>query len=248
MMNLLSTKTILLATVLAVLCLDVVAETKTVRVFVALCDNDSQGIVPVPAKIGDGDVPADNLYWGCGEGVRTWFKRSANWKVSVPEGKPAEPVLERFVAKHKTHAVSLVAEAYRGSAIQQCLLDFEAAVSGGKTDLVFFVGHNGLMDFALPSPTAGSGAGTEVAVICCKSREYFLGRLGAMGAVPVLLTEQFMYPGAFLVHDAIEAWAAGGGAKEIRAAAGKAYAKNQKISVKAATGVFSDLAVSTESP
>jgi hypothetical protein len=67
-----------------------------------------------------------------------------------------------------------------------------------------------------------------------------------MGATPVLLTEQFMYPGAFLVHDAIEAWAAGGGAKEIRAAAGKAYAKNQKISVKAATGVFSDLAVAGE--
>lgn len=248
MMNLLSIKTLLLATLLAVFGLHAVAEPKTVRVFVALCDNESQGIVPVGEKIGDGDVPAENLYWGCGEGVKTWFKQSANWKVSVPEEKPVEPVLERFVAKHKTHAVSLVAEAYRGSAIQQCLLDFEAAVSGGKTDLVFFVGHNGLMDFALPMPAARSGKGTAAAVICCKSRAYFQERLSAMGATPVLLTEQFMYPGAFLVHDAIEAWAAGGGAKEIRAAAGKAYAKNQKISVKAATGVFSDLAVSTESP
>lgn len=146
------------------------AETKTILVFVALCDNESQGIVPVPAKIGDGDVPSDNLYWGSGEGVRTWFKRSANWTVSAPDDPPVEPVLERFVARHKSHDISLVAEAYRGSAIQQCLQDFEAAVTEDKAHLVFFVGHNGLMDFALPKPLKKSGSGTAAAVICCKSR------------------------------------------------------------------------------
>ena len=50
-----------------------------------------------------------------------------------------------------------------------------------------------------------------------------------------------MYPGSFLLHDAIEAWRQGEGLGPIRAAAGRAYARNQKISVKAATGVFSDL-------
>ncbi|MBS1655648.1 MAG: hypothetical protein JSU05_12430, partial [Bacteroidetes bacterium] len=38
---------------------------KTIHVFVALCDNKYQGIVPVPAKIGNGQDPANNLYWGC---------------------------------------------------------------------------------------------------------------------------------------------------------------------------------------
>ncbi len=234
-------RTILIAIVISVISLEVTAETKTIRVFVALCDNESQGIVPVPAKIGNGDVPAENLYWGCGEGVRTWFKRSANWQVSDPEDKPKEPVLDHFTARHKTRDISLVAQAYRGSAIQQCQMDFEAAVVGDKADLIFFVGHNGLMDFELPAPATKSSKGTDAAVICCKSRPYFQGRLTAMGATPILLTEQFMYPGAFIVHDAIEAWATGGGVAEIRTAAGKAYAKNQKISVKSATGVFSDL-------
>jgi phosphoserine aminotransferase len=36
---------------------------KQVRVYVALCDNESQGIVPVPAKIGNGNDPDQNLYW-----------------------------------------------------------------------------------------------------------------------------------------------------------------------------------------
>jgi hypothetical protein len=49
------------------------AETKIIHVFVALCDNDSQGIVPVPKKIGNGNDPDNNLYWGCGYGVRTFF-------------------------------------------------------------------------------------------------------------------------------------------------------------------------------
>ena len=38
------------------------AETKIIHVFVALCDNDSQGIVPVPKKIGNGNDPDNNLY------------------------------------------------------------------------------------------------------------------------------------------------------------------------------------------
>ena len=35
---------------------------RVVHVFVALADNHHQGIVPVPAKLGNGDVPSDNLY------------------------------------------------------------------------------------------------------------------------------------------------------------------------------------------
>ncbi|EDY21883.1 hypothetical protein CfE428DRAFT_0008 [Chthoniobacter flavus Ellin428] len=35
-----------------------------IHVFVALADNATQGIVPVPAKIGNGDDAEHNLYWG----------------------------------------------------------------------------------------------------------------------------------------------------------------------------------------
>jgi hypothetical protein len=40
------------------------ASVKTIHVFVALCDNKNQGIVPVPEKLGRGDDPDGNLYWG----------------------------------------------------------------------------------------------------------------------------------------------------------------------------------------
>ena len=37
---------------------------KTIHVFVALCDNKYQGIVPVPESIGNGQNARTNLYWG----------------------------------------------------------------------------------------------------------------------------------------------------------------------------------------
>lgn len=50
-----------------------------------------------------------------------------------------------------------------------------------------------------------------------------------------------MYPGSFILASVVESWPAGGDVDSFRTVAGRAYAKNQKISVKAATGVFSDL-------
>jgi hypothetical protein len=52
------------------------AAEKTIGVFVALADNASQGIVPVPAAIGDGNDPERNLYWGTAEGLKGVFKHS----------------------------------------------------------------------------------------------------------------------------------------------------------------------------
>ena len=52
---------------------------KTIHVFVALCDNDNQGIVPVPSKLGNGQDPKNNLYWGALYGVKTHFKNSKDW-------------------------------------------------------------------------------------------------------------------------------------------------------------------------
>ena len=65
--------------------------------FVSLADNADQGIVRVPAKIGNGDDPANNLYWGCSEGVKSIFSRSATWKLVSVEPGPKPSVLERLV-------------------------------------------------------------------------------------------------------------------------------------------------------
>src|SRR6187431_1637732 len=74
---------------------------KTIHIFVALCDNKYQGIVPVPAKIGNGQDAFNNLYWGCGFGIRTYFKNSSEWKL-VKSQKIDSILMERIVFKHVT--------------------------------------------------------------------------------------------------------------------------------------------------
>ena len=51
-----------------------------IYVIVSLVDNVSQGIVPVPAKIGNGDDPHSNLYWGALYGVKTFLSKADGWR------------------------------------------------------------------------------------------------------------------------------------------------------------------------
>lgn len=213
---------------------------RTVGVFVALCDNVHQGIVPVPKTIGNGDDPERNLYWGNSEGLAGVFGKSSHWKKESSGEGAVGDVLKTYSYRHNSGKVVLKAFAYRGSAIQACLTDFEGALRQGTYDLAVYIGHNGLMDFSLPLPavTGPPKKKPEGIVLCCKSQSYFQERIQALRAEPVLLTTQLMYPGAFILHDVLEEWIKGAGPESYRAAAGRAYAANQKISQKAALGVF----------
>lgn len=231
---------------------------EVIHVFVALCDNASQGIVPVPAKIGDGDKPDANLYWGCTEGVRSWFSASKKWKRLPAVASPRPEILERVVFKHRERDAYLVADAWRGREIKPCIQAFVNAAggqgaeeikvgeallkAGGEASFVAYMGHNGLMEFSVDWPAAKSSPAADAAkpavVLACVSQSYFAEKLKGIGARPLLTTRQLMYPGAFTLHDALEARFAGKDAAAVREAAGRAYAKNQGISVKAALGVF----------
>jgi hypothetical protein len=217
------------------------AAPKQIRVFVALCDNKTQGIVPVGEKIGNGDDPDANLYWGCTDGLAVHFRKSGNWKQVKSEKDVSNAILRRLSFKHAAADIELVADAYRGSEMGVCIVDFEKAAASGKYDLVAFIGHNGLMDGPVQPPAAVAGNDAEVVVLCCLSERYFRKRLEALGCRPLLMTSQLMYPGSFLLSAAIESWRQGGDVGDVRAAAGSAYAQNQKIATKAATGVFADL-------
>src|ERR1043166_299815 len=148
---------------LALLALSAEAGPRTIHVFVALCDNNSQGIVPVPEKIGNGDDLANNLYWGCADGLKTAFTRSADWQLVASAPKPAARILERCVFRHAQGGVFLVADAYRGAEIQAAIADFLNAAAGnvrsmwpvnagnervalrigGDADLGAYIGHHG---------------------------------------------------------------------------------------------------------
>lgn len=234
------------------LCIGVVAgaplpqgEGRQVAVFVALCDNEHQGIVPVPPAIGRGDDLRGNLYWGCGDALPKVLSRAAEWQkpsvVTDYDGKPAA-VLQAVVCTRKDKSATLTIFAYRGDSMSACLQDFEAALVGGKYALVAYLGHNGLMDTELPEPPPAAGQGADAIALCCMSREYFEPRLHALRCRPMLLTRQFMYPAGAVMLAAIDTWLRRpGDVDAIRKAAGQAYATNQRISQRAAVGVFADL-------
>ena len=69
---------------------------RTIHVYVALCDNINQGIVPMPAAIGNGQDPSRNLYWGAGYGVKNYFNRkSDNWTLIKTIKNPVTKILDR---------------------------------------------------------------------------------------------------------------------------------------------------------
>jgi hypothetical protein len=220
------------------------AADKTIGVFVALADNANQGIVPVPAAIGNGDDPERNLYWGTAEGLRGVFDKSKDWRLTEKNDRPegADILRSRTYIHEKTGTI-LKANAYRGAAIKRCIRDFEQAVQTGAFDLAVFIGHNGLMDFNLPMPAKPPGQTNTVdcIVLCCKSEPYFKRRITSAGGRPILLTTQLMYPGAFILHAAADSWLKGATLAGIRERAGTAYAANQKLSNKAGLGVFAKL-------
>ena len=218
------------------------AADKTIGVFVALADNEHQGIVKVPKAIGNGDDPERNLYWGTAEGLKGVFDHSKDWTLVEKKEQPEGIVLRSRVYKHKQYQATLTAKAYQGSAIKQAVQDFESAIVNDSYDLVVFIGHNGLMDFQLPAPQQTPNDVKPAAVVlACKSEAYFKNRIMDAGGEPVLLTTQFMYPGAFILHAAANSWLAGGDMDAIRTSAGRSYANNQKLSLKAGTGVFAKL-------
>ncbi len=239
------------------------AEEKIIHVFVALCDNATQGIAPVGRAIGNGDKPDANLYWGCSDGMQRYFAKSKLWK-KLETHKPqsldnVSPIMRRIIFQHKRTGSLLVADAYQGKFIKQCITDYLNASSGSYravvevkslkrklqvgagADLTAYIGHNGLMEFKVDTTAAKSAPIMDTITLCCVSDSYFDKYLKKTKTTAVLQTKSLMYPGSFILHDALEGWFRGETRAQIRTRAAKAYAKNQKISVKGGYSIFKNL-------
>lgn len=231
------------------------AQTRVIHVLVALCDNVNQGIVPVPAKIGNGADPANNLYWGCGYGFKTFFKRQSEWKLLKQVSNPERDIMERLVFKHKVSNVYLVADAYNGAAIKQTtidLLNFAAGLNkktisldsvtincGGAADLLGYIGHDGLMDFEIEDlPVKVAAKPKQVIILACYSKAYFSRHLQKTGAQPLLWTTHLMCPEAYTMHAALKGWINNEPAGAVREAAAVAYNQYQKCGLKGARNLL----------
>ena len=230
-----------------------------IHVFVALCDNVNQGIVPVSASLGNGDNPATNLYWGAGFGVKTFFSRSNDWQLVATMPGPDPAVLERLIFKHKRHDIYLIADAYRGKEIAQATWDFLESASGrpgnaieikqgdksttinsgGSAELLVYVGHDGLMDFNLKTTAqAGVDRRRKAIILACASKQYFGKALEATGAEPLLWTTNLMAPEAYILAAALDGWISRESNEQIRVRAVQAYDKYQHCGFKAASNLF----------
>ncbi|MCW3102455.1 MAG: hypothetical protein JWO09_895 [Bacteroidetes bacterium] len=230
------------------------AQPKIIHVFVALCDNESQGIVPVPKKIGNGNDPDNNLYWGCGYGVRTFFKAAAEWRMVSKRKSVSSDILERCIFKHITKDVYMVADAYKGDHIKKCNEDFFRSSSGNSTDtvmlkeqvlnlqtaqLVCYVGHDGLMDFSIDNyPVQKDNAKKDVMILACASKLYYKNGIKAAGATPVLWTTNLMCPEAYTLKAAIDGWLLNESGAQIHLRAAEAYDQYLKCGIKGAKNLF----------
>jgi hypothetical protein len=232
---------------------------RTIHVFVALADNENQGIVPVPARLGNGLDSVHNLYWGAAAGVKTFFARSPDWTLLNCGVKPRPEILERCVFKHRETDDYLIADAYRGNEIRQTILDFFDAAAGasretvtlsvashevtltvrGGSNLVAYIGHDGLMDFRLPLiPKKKNETHRDAIILACASKQYFAEALRESGAVPLLWTTGLMAPEAYTLKAALDGWIENESSEQIRERAAAAYDKYQKCGLRGARRLF----------
>ena len=229
---------------------------RTIHVYVALCDNINQGIVPVPAAIGNGQDASRNLYWGAGYGVKNYFHRkSDNWTLIKTIKNPRNNILERIIFKNTTSNTYLIADAYDGAKIKECITDFLYASAGqkkdtitinniklpisGSSDLLAYIGHNGLMEFSIDTDFQSvNDKKRDVIILACYSKEYFISLIKEFKANPLVWSRGLMSPEAYTLKWAIDGWLEKESNEQIVERARKAYHHYQKCGMRGATNLL----------
>lgn len=234
----------------------VFGQTKTIHVFVALCDNENQGIVPVPESLGNGKDPKNNLYWGAAYGVKSYFKnKTTDWKLLTSIKSDNPEILERLLYKHANEDIYMLADAYDGEKIKNCITNFLKASNGqlpnqithdslslkfgGNADMIAYVGHDGLMDFDINLKYNSSiDKQTDIIILACYSKNYFSPEIQKAKANPILWTTHLMAPEAYTLKSAIDGWILNETGKEIEERAAQTYNKYQKCGITGARNLF----------
>jgi hypothetical protein len=224
---------------------------KTIHVFVALCDNENQGIVPVPSKLGNGQDPKNNLYWGALYGVKTYFKNSKDWTLVKYIESENSKILERLLFKHKHSDTYILADAYDGKNIKETTVDYIEATAGrndfsvsynstelkfgGKSKLLAYIGHDGLMEFDVKGHfTPVNKSKRDAVVLACISKSYFKPYFEKTKVNPLVWTTGLMAPEAYTLKSVIDGWILNETDLQIRERAAQAYHKYQKCGIKVA--------------
>ena len=112
------------------------------HILVVLADNKHQGIVPVPEKLGNGQDPRNNLYWGALYGLRTHLIGKGQWELVSKTKNPTSYVLERLLLRKQIgdRTILVLADAWDGAHMAAALDHYFAYVSGAKKDIFMVEG------------------------------------------------------------------------------------------------------------
>lgn len=160
--------------------------------YVALCDNDSQGIVPVKnRRVCRGDDPDRNLYWAAAGGLAATLKQAKWQRVSLTyfaEGDLAVKAVWRKTFSpggalrvrgvREPFHIFIIGRGYRGDHIRQAMMDYLDAVNrdgkmdeevggwrlkaGGASHVVGYIGHDYFYDVDDPAPLLATRNGDSV--------------------------------------------------------------------------------------
>jgi len=229
-----------------------------VHAFIPLCDPKYQAIAPVYGSLGDGFDLKNNLYWGAGYGIKSYFKRKSDWKIVYDSLDYSENILERivFYKEFDNNAkVYFIADAYRGDKMKECLEDHFNSLSelildtvytltdtiptNGNADFLVFNGHNGLMDNQINFTSIFPQKQKDAAAIACLSNYYFaMIYYPQCNAYPLVTTQSLLPPEAYVIEAIINNWAELKSGEEICNAAGDAMNNIHNCGQKAARNMF----------
>ena len=229
------------------------SEVQTIHVITALCDNENQGIVPVPENLGNGTDLRNNLYWGALYGVRTVFDTNDKWDRISKQEDISDEILERLIYKYVADSTTiiLIADAYRGDKIKTAITDFIDEITGHnmrmsadntsdsvqfiRPDLSVYVGHNGLMEFNIVrSGSPELAEFPDAMILCCSSKRYFTRYFDDSSSAIRLWTTGLCSPEAYTLEAALEGWMDGRDRQAIHEKAAQAYNDYQQCGIKAA--------------
>jgi len=217
------------------------------RVIVSLADNQHQGIVPIPSKLGNGQDPFNNLYWGALYGAKTYFKRKSAWSLKSTNLNHTA-ILDAFELGHDAYpSAKITFEAWDGAKQKQAVKAYLSDLRDSKSDnqLVCFVGHNALMDLFVANipalketQSSNQNRHRKGAVIACRSASYFEPHHDALGVESYVMTRGLMAPEAYVLDGFLLSWLKGLSSNSARLEAAKKYAEYQKIPIRNANWLF----------
>jgi hypothetical protein len=229
----------------------------SIRVFVALCDNDSQGIVPVKnRRICDGDVPEENLYWATDGGIDSYLRKQ-RYRLERESRGDDEILIEREWSTRLPASAALRARgvagpievrvtalAYRGSSIASAMRDYlHAARRPQPSDHVIgYIGHNYLLDVddpasLVPTPNVYEPRGTFA--LSCLGHGTILPLITLRGVHVLLLNRSLTYPGAWTLGGIVEGLVRGEDGRGIQRAATAHFARGKGKPAATLARVFS---------